>query len=123
MKTKYLAYAQACAICKDYQCLRGEAFDATHKIDFVSVGPYSRILQWQFAKNLLKGLSGTTMLDEDLSGRFDVIVISKSEMEPGFVVKDLRSYLKEREITFDPAPYQCLRNRDISLVTLKQLLS
>jgi hypothetical protein len=122
MKTKYLAYAQACAICNDYQYLQGESLEAGHQIDYISVAPYSRILQWQFANNLLRGISSTALLDQNLTGRYDVIIISKTDCEPGFMILDLRSHLKAAGIDFDPTRYQCLRNRNIPLVTLKQLL-
>jgi hypothetical protein len=123
MKTKYLSHAQACAISRDYQYLHGEVFDGSHKIDLVTVAPYSRILQWQYLQSVLyEGRSESARTNRNPSGRYDVIVVTKSIEEPGFIVKDLRTYLKAAGITFDESRYACLRNHSIPPVILRQLL-
>jgi hypothetical protein len=123
MKTKYLSHAQACAICHDYQFLRGEPFDGSRPIDMVTVAPYSRILQWQFLEAVLhQGRPvGASLIEGNPSGRYNVILVSRQEEEPGFRVKDLRMYLKEAEMPFDESRYACLRHQNIPLVMLRQI--
>ncbi len=121
MKTKYLAYAQACAISKDYQYLKGDVFGQDHRIDIISVAPYSRILQWQFVSNLLKGMSTKALLDANHSGKYDVIAVARTGDEQAFKIIDLRSLLVEKGVAFDPARYNCLRNHNIPPGTLRQL--
>lgn len=120
MKTKYLSYAQACAICIDYKHLTGSAFDEKRTIDLVTVAPYSRILQWQFLQWLVnEGRSLQTLLSMDYGGRYDVLAVTKVAEEPGFLVKDVRSLLQQRELPFEAVRYACLRNRSLPQITFK----
>jgi hypothetical protein len=123
MKTKYLSHAQACAICRDYQYLLGESLVEGQTIDLVTLAPYSRILQWQFLHRVLYGgFAPNPLHDKNPSGRYDVLVVSKCDEEPGFITKDIRTYLKEARLPFNEGRYSCLRNPNIPLVTLKQIL-
>lgn len=123
MKTKYLSHAQACAISRDYQYLHGEQFDDAHHIDLVTVAPYSRILQWQFVHGVLyEGHSGAALRAKNPTGRYDVLVVTKTLEDRGFLIKDLRTHLAGQGIPFDETRYFCLRNQHIPLTTLKQIL-
>lgn len=123
MKTKYLSHAQACAICRDYQYLQGGCFEVGQKIDLVTIAPYSRILQWQFLTRVLyEGYVVNPLRERNPSGRYDVLVVSKSSDEPGFIVKDIRTYLTDTSMPLDEGRYSCLRNPNIPIVTLKQIL-
>lgn len=112
MKTKYLAYSQAASISADYQHVVGHCFgDADEKnrvVDVVTVAPYSRILQWSFVRQLLRGTSLGEALALTQDRRFDVIVISVARENRGdFRVKDLRRFLSEQRLPFDAARYRC----------------
>lgn len=113
MKIKYLTGAQAHAISQDFQhlvnCPFGEA-DGTptpRSICAVTVAPYSRILQWSFARLLAKGMPVIDALKQWPLDRFDVIVLSYNPANPtDFLLKDLRSYLEETGETFDASRYR-----------------
>lgn len=106
MKIKYLNYQQAQAICRDYQHLLSQPFgtteeDAAHTVNTVVVAPYSRILQWSFARLVVKGTPPPEALKQWSIDRFDVVVISQNRYNPSdFQIKDLRTYLGERGIEF-----------------------
>lgn len=107
MKIKYLSYAQAAAISSSHQHLVGEPFgqgaDVSRTVDLVVVAPYSRILQWSFARQVVKGVHPTTALQQWLLDRYDIVVISMNRSNlADFQVKDLREYLKERGLEFKP---------------------
>lgn len=123
MKTKYLSYAQASAISNDFQHLKGQPFDDSSRIEYVTVGPYSRILLWQFLHAIIFGGRSTTELSfRNPTGRYDVFVVAKTNAEPGFAARDIRSYLKEHKIEFDPSRYACLRGLQVSGASLKGIL-
>ena len=110
MKIKYLAYLQAFAISHDHQYLIDQPFDDEHAIHHVVIAPYSRILQWQYVRRLLKGYPAEELLKDYLHNRYDVILITKAPASPnGYYIKDLRTYLREKGQPFDMARYQCLR--------------
>jgi hypothetical protein len=122
MKTKYLSYAQAKAICNDYKHLTGTPLDESNTIDLVTVAPYSRILQWQFLQWLIvEGRPLQKLLSMDYGGRYDVLAVTKTTGEPGFITKDLRSVLQLHNIPFDPVRYSCLRNRSLPQIGSKAL--
>jgi len=113
MKNKYFSRPQAVAVCADYQCLVGEPFGAdgetptTRTISRVAIGPYSRILQWSFAKLLAKGASPDEAMQQWQVERFDVVVLAHDPAKPhDFLVKDLRSYLEEFGKDFEPMRYR-----------------
>jgi hypothetical protein len=122
MKTKYLSYAQARAICNDYKYLCGTTTDEGRRIDLITVAPYSRILQWQFLQWLIvEGRPLSTLLSVDYGGRYDVLAISKTAEEPGYIAKDLRTVLQTQNIPYDPVRYSCLRNRSLPQISIKAL--
>ncbi len=113
MKTKYLSGAQATAISQDYQTLVGKPFghdDGTptnRTIALVTVAPYSRILQWSFARLLAKGVPPVEALKQWPLDRFDVILLAFDPGRPSdFLLKDLRSYLSETGEAFDVSRYR-----------------
>ena len=122
MKTKYLSLAQAAAISKDYQHLCGGPFDEQRQVALVTAAPYSRILQWQYIQSLLDDGLNLSPATDNPSGRFDVLVVSRQQEEPGFLTKDLRSYLRERGLPFDEARYACLRRYSSPPAALKHIL-
>ncbi len=108
MKIKYLSYPQAATIAQEHQHLVGQPFgdtleDASRKISAVLPSPYSRILCWSFARQVVKGMPLADALRQWPLDRFDVIVISHNAANPvDFQVKDLRAYLSERGLEFKP---------------------
>lgn len=113
MKIKYFTGAQANAVSQDHQSLVGQPFgDAdgaptNRTISAVTVSPYSKILQWSFARLLAKGVSPIDALKQWPLNRFDVIVLSYNPANPAdFLLKDLRSYLEETGQSFDSNRYR-----------------
>lgn len=103
MKTKYLAYSKAAAMCADHQHLLGQPFNSAaedghaRSVSLITVAPYSRILQWSFARQVVKGVSPVEAMKQWAVDRFDVILISQNPANPSdFYIKDLRSFLQER---------------------------
>jgi hypothetical protein len=114
MKIKYLSFAQANAICTEYQSIKGKPANERTTISLVTVAPQSRILQWGFINDLLQGKPKSDLQRKYFNGRFDVIVVWMDPAEPnGFGIKDLRSYLAENGIRFDAQRYECLRTAEI----------
>jgi hypothetical protein len=111
MKIKYLSYQQAAAITSEHQHLTGEPFgegpDASRRVDAVVLAPYSRILQWSFARQVVKGMHPSEALKQWPVDRFDVVVISANPANPAdFQVKGLRDYLSERGMEFKQMGYR-----------------
>lgn len=108
MKIKYLSYRQAITFAQEHQHLTGQPFgesveDASRKVSAVLPAPYSRILQWSFARQVTKGVSPVEALRQWPLDRFDVIVISHNPADPAnFQVKDLRTYLSARGLEAKP---------------------
>lgn len=124
MKTKYLAYAQAYAMSQDYQHLSGEPFNDDYRIDFVTIAPYSPILQWQFVRNILSGENPNACLRKYPGDRYDVIVVSKCrDSLAGFLIKDLRTYLEVTGTFFNSVRYNCLRSCRQSDNTIEHILT
>ena len=113
MKIKYLSGAQATSIKADYHHLVGQPFGAndgtptTRTISLITEAPYSRILQWSFARLLSKGTPASDALRQWPLDRFDVVLISFNPADPAdFMLKDLRSYLEEIRLEFDASRYR-----------------
>lgn len=123
MKAKYLLYAQACAMCRDYRHLQGRAFDDAHRIDAILMAPYSRLLQWQFLQQMsASSLHQAPPVANNPSGRYDVLLLAYTGGQPGYLKDDLRSYLSRTGLPFDPSRYDCLRHTHIPFHTLQQIL-
>ena len=123
MKPKYLSYAQACAMRRDYQHLIGDNLDDSHQIEQIVIVPYSRILQWQFCRKLLfEERTQRELLSLDYGGRYDVIALTRADGEPGFMTIDLRRLLAQRGISYDAARYACLRTLDVPSGLLWRIL-
>lgn len=117
MKIKYFNYSQAKAISADYQHIVGMPFEKESnehqaiEVQQVIVAPYSRILQWQFLRSLLRGMPHEEALSICPNGRYDVLVLPNEQPHPslGFRMKTLRNYLQDQELAFNPDIYNCLR--------------
>jgi len=112
MKINYFNFSQAQALCEDYQSLVGQPFEAGEPSDIVGqvvVAPYSRILQWQFVRSLLKGVSHQDVVSPD--GKYDVLVLPehKGGSTINIRVKSLRIFLVEHGFQYKPELYSCLR--------------
>ena len=101
------------AVSQDYQNLVGQAFGTSdgmptnRAISLVTIAPYSRILQWSFARLLAKGHSTVDALKRWPLARFDVVVISLNPADTtDFLLKDLRSYLNETGQAFNGSRYR-----------------
>ena len=125
MKAKYLSRAQAIAMRHDFRHLVGQPLEEGKNIEYVTVVPYSRILQWQFVQNLLReGANGRSLSPENPAERYDVLLVARAaDTDQGFIAKDLRSYLAARGISFVASHYTCLRSNSISMKVLTQILS
>jgi len=106
MQVKYLNFRQAKALCSEFQYLknRDTPENSPDPIWEITVAPYSKILQWQFVKNLVRGVPFQKAIQICVNGRFDVVIIYKNEKVPAnpFSIKSLRSYLKEKAIPQSP---------------------
>ena len=115
MKTNYLSYAQASAICEDYQCLIGELFtpgdDGDGLIRQVVVAPYSRILQWKFIRSLLREINPQTAADICPNGKYDVLLLPDQIKRDSlnYRAKTVRHYLKEQGKELNLSDYNALR--------------
>lgn len=115
MKTKYLNYSQARAICQDYQYLVGASYEEKdHETDLVTkvvIAPYSRILQWQFLRSIQRGMPQDEALRINTNGRYDVLVLPEQRHASSLTyrMKPLRTYTREHNIDFDPGTYNCFR--------------
>lgn len=110
MKTKYLNYNQAKAICAHYQYLVGCAYERNAEdgniIQQVVIAPYSKILQWQFMRSVVRGISLEQAIDINPNGRYDVLVLPPQERRAlSFRLKSLRTYLAEYGIEYNPGIY------------------
>ena len=110
MKVKYPNYRQALSLMNDYQFLIGKPFETElldNAVKQILVAPYSSILQWQFLRDVNRGIYPTSALHICKDGRFDVLVLSelKKNDKGGFLWKDLRSYLREHNHPFDMSKY------------------
>lgn len=123
MKVKYLSYAQAYAIYNDYQYLQDEQLANNANFDIMTIAPYSRILQWQFVRRLLQGTAPVSaLLDDNVSARYDVIVVSKTpNASTPFSIMDLRTYLHKADISFDLSRYSCLRSCELPMASAHSL--
>ena len=104
MKVKYLNYQQAEILERQFQFIIGRPFDKNENEALVKatmVAPYSPILQWQFLRDIQRGMDHASALSICKNGRFDIIVISNQlkTNKDGFTVKDLRSYIQEHDLT------------------------
>ena len=123
MKIKYFSYAQAYAIAKDHQYLCGQSIACSSPISIITPAPYSRILQWQFARKLLEGHPADALLMDVADGRFDVVAITRTQNpEIPFIVTDLRSLLDTNNASFDLSPYRCLRSFKAPFAEVRSLL-
>jgi len=117
MKIKYLNYSQAKAICNDYQYLVGRPYENTDNntesnniVHQVVTAPYSRILQWQFMRSVVRGVSPEQAIEICPNGRYDVLVLPEQDRRAiSFRMKSLRSYLSEHGIDYNQEIYNCLR--------------
>lgn len=111
MKTKYLSYAQAYALARDYQFITGQDLGQGLKADLITIAPYSRILQWSFVMHLVNH-PGEAITIQNPTGRYDVIIVSGCKAAPGgFVVTELRSFLKTVQIPFEVEKYYNIRTQ------------
>jgi len=102
MKNKYFSRSQASAVHKDYQHLVGKPFGqdgdtpTERAVSIVTYAPYSRILQWSFARLVAKGATADEAMQQWQVDRYDVLALSHDPATPNrFFVKDLRTYLEE----------------------------
>jgi len=115
MKIKYFNYSQAKAISNDFQHLIGRPYEKellTEKlVGSIMIAPYSRILQWQFMRMLLRGTTHEEALSICPNGRFDLLVVPDRDVYTpvGYDVKTLRNYLEEHNLEFNTEMYQELK--------------
>lgn len=116
MKTNYLSYNQASAVCEAHQHLVGKPFDRNDEsegiISMVVVAPYSRILQWKFVRCLLQGAGLEAALSLGPNGRYDVLLLPdpRDRSTVNYRGKSIRCYLREHGIEFNIARSNILRN-------------
>ena len=115
MKIKYLSYAQARAMEADYQYLAGlpfnKAFPQEGKVKSVFIAPYSRILQWQYVRSIVKGALQNAIVQSSPDGRFDVLLLSDAAGANGeFEYQNLRDWLAAEGLPFDMGRYKYLRS-------------
>ncbi len=110
MKVKYLNYEQAAALSENFQRLVGRPFNRGGQENFVRqvvIAPYSRIIQWQFVRSVIKGTPPDEALTLCVNNRYDVILLSsRLKNEDGaYEIKTLGNYLAEHELAEDTAVF------------------
>ena len=94
MKINYLPYSKAAQLVEDNQHLKGSPLEDGCFIDFIVVAPYSRIIQWSFVTDLLRGAEPEAQRFTT-NDRYNAIVVARCPNAlAGFLIKDLRAYLK-----------------------------
>lgn len=102
----YFSYAQACAICKQYQYLVGRPFNTRARIDAVVVAPYNSVLQANVLQDHVWGLPcPEDYFPADSNGQYDVLAITLTTDARGYRAKDIRMMLAELDMRFSPERY------------------
>ena len=92
---------QAVLACKDYQHLKGVEFDESSFVRELAVAPLDPLNKWIFNNYYAESGDAVRALEFYHGPFYDVMVISTEKMK----YCDLRTFLRQRNIKFDPAKY------------------
>jgi len=92
---------QAISACKDYRHLVGTAYDDTCTVVDVVVSPLDPLNKWIFNNFYAENGNASKSLDFYHGPFYDVLIIASAGMK----YSDLRSFLKGKELEFDPTKY------------------
>jgi|SRR5690606_31095131 hypothetical protein len=108
-------FAQASVICRDYQHLCGRVIDpqvlGKGYVECVAVAPFDEAKKWLFAQYYKDNRDPVKSLRFYKGQEYDVIILSFPLLRKrGVCYADLRTFVAEHHIPYDPVYYEKIRS-------------